>query len=169
MIRRIGIVGWQGSGKTSLIARIIPELGRRGHTVSTMKHAHASFEIDRPGKDSFVHREAGAREVLVASGQRWALIHEERDVDRTPERLIARMEPVDVLLIEGWKGGAHKKIEVHRPALRRPLLATDDPQVVAIAADAPVPGCGRPILPLNDESAIVDFVLAELGLSNRAA
>ena len=79
------------------------------------------------------------------------------------------MEPVDVLLIEGWKGGAHKKIEVHRPALRRPLLATDDPQIVAIAADAPVPGCGRPVLPLNDESAIVDFVLAELGLSNRAA
>ena len=169
MIPRIGIVGWQGSGKTSLVARLIPEFNRRGHTVSTLKHAHASFEIDRPGKDSFVHREAGAREVLVASGQRWALIHEERNVDRTPERLIARMEAVDVLLIEGWKGGAHKKIEVHRPALRRPLLVADDPMIIAIASDAPVSECDRRILPLNDETAIVDFILVELGISNRAA
>ncbi len=169
MIPRIGIVGWQGSGKTSLIARLIPEFNRRGHTVSTLKHAHASFEIDRPGKDSFVHREAGAREVLVASGQRWALIHEERNVDRTPERLIARMEAVDVLLIEGWKGGAHKKIEVHRPSLRRPLLAADDPMIIAIAADAPVSEFDRRVLPLNDEAAIVDFILVELGISHRAA
>ncbi len=169
MIPGIGIVGWQGSGKTSLIARLIPEFRRRGHTVSTMKHAHASFEIDRPGKDSFIHREAGAREVLVASGRRWALIHEEREVDRSPERLLARMEPVDLVLIEGWKGGRHKKIEVHRPALMRPLLALGDPRIVAVAADAAVAGCRRPVLPLDDESAIAGFVLTELGVSHRAA
>ncbi len=169
MIPGIGIVGWQGSGKTSLIARLIPELGRRGRTVSTMKHAHASFEIDRPGKDSFVHREAGAREVLVASGQRWALIHEEPDVDRTPERLMARMEPVDIVLIEGWKGGRHKKIEVHRPALMRPLLAHNDPLIVAVAADAAVAGFDRPVLPLDDESVVAQFILDELDANQHAA
>ncbi len=158
----VGIVGWQGSGKTSLIVRLIPELVRRGRTVSTMKHAHAHFEIDRPGKDSFLHREAGAREVLIASKRRWALLHDEENTDGTPEPLIARMEPVDILLIEGWKGGSHKKIEVHRPALGRPLLAATDSRIIAVASDTHVTGHDRPVLPLGDTSRIVDFLLAEL-------
>ncbi len=169
MIPRIGVVGWQGSGKTSLLSRLIPELLRRRRTVSTMKHAHEHFEIDRPGKDSFVHREAGAREVLVASRRRWALIHEEPDADRVPELLMSHMEAVDVLLIEGWKKGSHEKIEVHRPSLGFPLLAVDDPSIIAIASDVPFLSSDRPVLPLNDASAIADFVLARLGLVENAA
>ena len=107
--------------------------------------------------------------MLVASRRRWALIHEERDADHVPELLIRRMEPVDILLIEGWKKGSHEKIEVHRPSLGYPLLAIDDPSIVAIASDVPLSFSDRPVLPLDDASAIAEFVLDRLGLVENAA
>lgn len=160
MIPRMGIVGWHGSGKTTLLARLLPELRRRGLRVSTLKHAHAGFEIDRPGKDSHVHRTAGAREVLVAAPDRWALVHEGGGGDASPDGLLRHLEPVDLVLVEGWKGHPHPKIEVHRPALGRPLLAPEDPNILAVASDAPLGEVGRPVLDLADTAGIADFVVA---------
>src|ERR1700733_4070499 len=111
-----GLAGWSGSGKTTLLTRLIPELIGRGVTVSTIKHAHHEFDIDKPGKDSWLHRQAGAREAMVASSLRFALMHELHDVPEPPlEELVARMASVDVLLVEGFKAHAHAKLEVHRP------------------------------------------------------
>jgi molybdopterin-guanine dinucleotide biosynthesis protein B len=122
-MRIFGLAGWSGSGKTTLLAALIPELAARGLTVSTIKHAHHEFDIDRPGKDSWRHRQAGAREVMVASSRRWALMHELRDAPEPPfEDLVARMSPVDLLLVEGWKWHPHPKLEVHRPSLGKSLL-----------------------------------------------
>src|SRR5215212_3219825 len=162
-MRIFGLAGWSGSGKTTLLTGIVPELVARGLSVSTIKHAHHEFDIDRPGKDSWRHRQAGAREVLVASARRWALMHELRDApEPTLDELVARMSPVDLLLVEGWKRHPHPKIEVHRPALGKPLLYPDDPWVVAIASDetldAPVP-----LLPLGDPTAVAAFISARLG------
>lgn len=164
MIPRIGIVGWQGSGKTTLIARLLPELRGRGLAVSTLKHARAGFEIDRPGKDSHVHRAAGAREVLIASSDRWALIHEGAGEDGSPDGLLRHLAPVDLVLVEGWKAHGHGKIEVHRPGLGRPLLAPGDPNILAVASDAPLEGVGRPVLDLGDVRAIADFAVAHAAL-----
>lgn len=160
-----GLAGWSGSGKTTLIVRLLPELVARGLAVSTVKHAHHSFEIDRPGKDSYEHRVAGATEVMVTGGLRWALMHEIRD---QPEPSIAdlagHMTPVDLLLIEGFKNHAHPKLEVHRPAAGRPLLCTNDPNIVAVASDAEIAGLGIPLLDLNNEQAIADFIMEYCGL-----
>lgn len=160
-----GLAGWSGSGKTTLMTRLIPEIAARGITVSTMKHAHHNFEMDREGKDSFEHRRAGATEVLITSARRWALMHELRD-DPEPAmaELIARMTPVDLLLIEGFKRADHEKLEVHRPAVGKPLLCTADPQIVAVASDAPLAGLAVPRIDLNDIPAIADFVLTSCGL-----
>jgi molybdopterin-guanine dinucleotide biosynthesis protein B len=158
-----GLAGWSGSGKTTLLTAIIPELVARGLSVSTIKHAHHEFDIDRPGKDSWRHRKAGAHQVMVASSRRWALMHELRD-DPEPslDALVARMSPVDLLLVEGWKRHPHPKIEVYRPSLGKPLLYPDDPWVVAIASDEkldpPVP-----LLPLGDPAAVAAFISARLG------
>src|SRR5260370_10616248 len=132
-MRIFGLAGWSGSGKTTLLAALIPELVARGLSVSTIKHAHHEFDIDQPGKDSWRHRQAGAREVMVASARRWAVMHELRGApEPSLDELVARMSPVDLLLVEGRKRHPHPKIEVHRPALGKPLLYPDDPWCVAI-------------------------------------
>ncbi len=160
-----GLAGWSGSGKTTLVVRLIPALVRRGLRISTMKHAHHNFEMDTPGKDSYEHRAAGASEVLITSGRRWALMHELRDApEPSVEELIGQMTPVDLLLIEGFKRADHEKLEVHRPAIGKPLLCAADPQIVAVASDSPLPEAGRQLLDLNDVEAIADFVVRHCGL-----
>jgi molybdopterin-guanine dinucleotide biosynthesis protein B len=165
-----GVVGWSGSGKTTLSVRLIPLLVRRGFTVSTIKHAHHTFDVDKPGKDSYEHRMAGATEVMLTSGHRWALMHELRGApEPTVAELVGRMSEVDLLLVEGFKRQDHDKLEVHRPALGKPLLYPDDPRVVALASDGPVAGAGlRPVLDLNDTNAIADFIVAHFGLGRSA-
>lgn len=161
-----GVAGWSGSGKTTLVVQLLPVLVGRGLRVSTMKHAHHSFDIDRPGKDSFKHRESGATEVVVTSGERWALLHELRDAPEPPiEALIKHMTPVDLLLIEGFKHEEHDKLEVHRMGLGKPLLCSDDSRIVAVASDGSIPDARVPVLDLDDVSAIADFVLSHCGFS----
>ena len=158
-MRLIGLSGWSGSGKTTLLTLLIPELARRGRTVSTIKHAHHRFDVDKPGKDSYVHREAGAHEVLISSEQRWALMHEHRGAAEPPlSELVAHLGPVDLVLVEGFKRETHPKIEIHREAVGKPLLYPDDPQIVAIASDPVLAGTPIPCVSLNDIAAIADLV-----------
>lgn len=156
-----GIVGWSGSGKTTLLVGLLPELTGRGLRVSTMKHAHHAFDVDRPGKDSHRHREAGATEVLVTSANRWALMHENRDEPEPGiDDLLVRMSPVDLVLIEGFKRHPHPKLEVFRRANGKPMLADEDPHVVAVACDEALPGFGRPVVDLNRPDLVADFIMA---------
>jgi molybdopterin-guanine dinucleotide biosynthesis protein B len=158
-----GLAGWSGSGKTTLMKALLPELIGRGVTVSTIKHAHHSFDVDQPGKDSYEHRRAGATEVLVASANRWALMHELRGDDEPGlDALVARMTAVDLLLVEGFKRHPHPKLEIHRPSNGKPLLCPDDPHIVAVASDVPLAGLALPRLDLNDVPAIADFILGRL-------
>jgi molybdopterin-guanine dinucleotide biosynthesis protein B len=159
-MRIFGLAGWSGSGKTTLMAALIPELVTRGVTVSTVKHAHHSFDIDQPGKDSWRHRQAGAREVMIASAHRWALMHELRD-DPEPELdvLLRQMSPVDVVLIEGFKRHRHPKVEIYRRSLGKPLLHPDDPDIVAIASDERRAEFSVPWLLLSDIGTIADLIL----------
>ena len=164
-MRIFGLAGWSGSGKTTLLAALIPELVARGLSVSTIKHAHHEFDIDRPGKDSWRHRQAGAREVMVASSRRWALMHELRGLaEPSLNELIAQMSPVDLLLVEGFKRQSHPKLEVHRPSLGKPLIYPDDPHVVAIASDEPF-AAPLPLLSLGDAAAVAAFITDHLGLA----
>jgi len=159
-MRVIGIAGWSGAGKTTLLARMIPRLAARGVSVSTVKHAHHAFDVDQPGKDSHTHRAAGATEVLVSSARRWALVHELRGAAEPSLRdLLKKLSPVDLVVVEGFKHGAHPKLEVFRAALGKPPLHGDDPHVVAVASDAPVTA-NVPVVALDDIDAIVDVVLA---------
>jgi molybdopterin-guanine dinucleotide biosynthesis protein B len=161
----LAIAGWSGSGKTSLILRLLPVLKARGLRVSTIKHAHHKVEVDTPGKDSFEHRAAGAHEVMLITGKRFALMHDFPDPDDEVPLgdLIARMAPVDLLLIEGFKSTPHPKLEVHRPAVGKPLMQPQDPHIVGIAC----PGARLdsattvPLLDLDDSAAVADFVLAQ--------
>ena len=158
-MRLVGLCGWSGAGKTTLLALLIPEIRARGYRVSTIKHAHHGFDIDRPGKDSHVHREAGASEVLVASAHRWALMHELREeAEPSLGDLLSHLSPVDLVLVEGVKGGRHPKIEVHRPSLGKPLMQPADPCIEAVACDGPL-DVGVPVLDLNDASGVADFML----------
>lgn len=164
-MRIFGLAGWSGSGKTTLVVRLLPELGRRGLAVSTVKHAHHSFDVDQPGKDSYEHRRAGAVEVMVSSANRWALMHEHRGGEEPVlEDLVARMAPVDLLLVEGFKRHAHPKLEVHRPVLGKALLCVEDPYIVAVASDVPVPGLLLPSFDLSDVPAIADFIVTHCRL-----
>jgi len=161
----MGIVGWSGSGKTSLLVQVLPLITARGFRVSTMKHAHHRFDVDKPGKDSFRHREAGASEVLVVTSSRWVLMHESREEpEPSIECLIERMTPVDLLLIEGFKTHHHPKLEIHRESEGKPLLCHDDPEIVAVASDGQLPDLKIPRLDLNDHSAIAEFILDYSGL-----
>ncbi len=157
--RVIGFAGWSGAGKTTLITKLIPVFRSAGISVSTLKHAHHGFDIDRPGKDSYEHREAGAQEVLIASSRRWALMHESRD---EPEMaladLLTRLSPVDLVIIEGFKTHPYPKIEVHRAASEKPLIAPNDPYIMAIAADCPLNSNAVPVVSLDDISAIAALV-----------
>ena len=161
----MGIVGWSGSGNTSLLVELLPIITLKEISVSTMKHAHHRFDVDKPGKDSFRHREAGASEVLVVTSSRWVLMHESREEpEPSIESLIERMTPVDLLLIEGFKTHHHPKLEIHRDSEGKPLLCPEDPEIVAVASDIPLPGLKIPRLDLNDPVAIADFILAYTGL-----
>lgn len=165
----LGLGGWSGAGKTTLLSRLIPDLIRRGVTVSTMKHAHHGFDVDQPGKDSYVHRQAGATEVLVASERRWALMHETRRTgEPSATELAKHMTPVDLLLVEGFKREAHDKLEIYRAENDKPLLSTGDPTYVAILSDAPVSGSSLPVIDLNDIPAIADFIVRHCGLKAKA-
>lgn len=164
-----GIVGWKNSGKTTLVEALVRELTARGYRISTIKHAHHTFNIDVPGKDSHRHREAGAQEVLVASGQRWALMRELRGEDEPSlEDLLARLSPCDLVLVEGFKRGAHPKIEVVRAIGPEGRIADSDETVCTIATDIPALSGGHPALPLNDVGAIADFICARSGLRARS-
>lgn len=161
-MRIIGLAGWSGSGKTTLVTKLIPLLLARGVRVSTVKHAHKGFDIDLPGKDSHRHRTAGATEVFVASGLRWALVHELRD-EPEPDlaEIIPMMAPVDLLIVEGFKRHRHPKIEVYRQEVGKPLLHPDDDYIVAIASDVPLPEAPIPVIALEDVGRITDAILAE--------
>jgi molybdopterin-guanine dinucleotide biosynthesis adapter protein len=163
-----GLTGWSGSGKTTLMAGLIPALRAMGLSVSTIKHAHKGFDIDRPGKDSFIHREAGAAEVLIASPQRWALLHEVRDAgEPTLEMLLAQLAPVDLVLVEGFKRDRHPKIEVWRAAVGKPLIARDDDSIVAVATEpgAPPPDCPVPIIDVNDATGVARLIAGRFQVS----
>lgn len=159
-----GVVGWKNAGKTGLMERLVTEFTTRGLSVSTIKHAHHGFDVDHPGKDSYRHREAGAREVLVASAARYAVLHELRDApEPTLEDLIARLSPVDLVLVEGYKRDRHPKIEAWRAVNANPLIADEDETVRAIAADTALDR-DQPVYDLDDTRAIADFITAELAL-----
>jgi molybdopterin-guanine dinucleotide biosynthesis adapter protein len=157
-VKVIGIVGWSGSGKTTLLTRLIPLLRAKGLTVSTVKHTHHGFDMDRPGKDTYRHREAGAREVLVAAGSRWALLHEVAGPEPGLPDLLTRLEPVDLVLVEGFKTHPFPKLEVYRPTLGKPPIWPEQPEIAAIATDSTI-DADRLVLPLNDPAAVTDWVL----------
>ena len=159
-MRLIGFAGWSGSGKTTLVTSVLPVLIARGWRVSTIKHAHHGFDLDQQGKDSWRHRAAGASEVLIASETRWAIMHELRGAPEPElEALLAHLSPVDLVIVEGFKRSAYPKIEVHRPALGKPPLYPEDPNIVAVASDAPLT-TRLPLLPLDRPDAIADFIMA---------
>jgi molybdopterin-guanine dinucleotide biosynthesis protein B len=161
-MRIIGLAGWSGAGKTTLMTKVIPVLIQRGLKVATVKHAHREFDIDRPGKDSWLHREAGASEVAIVSSRRWALIHELRDEPEPPlAEILAKLSPVDLVIVEGFKRHAHPKLEVYRAATGKPLLYPDDDCIVAIATDAPLPQAPLPVLMLDDVESIANVLQAE--------
>ncbi len=161
-MRVFGFAGYSGSGKTTLIEQLIPRLVLRGLRVSLIKHAHHLFDIDKPGKDSYRHREAGASEVLLTSDQRWVLMHELRnEPEPSLDEQLRRFSPCDLVLVEGYKHAPIPKLEVCRPRLGRPLLHPSDPGIVAVAADAPVE-TRLPLLDLNRPDDIVDFIIDHL-------
>ncbi|HTV44716.1 MAG TPA: molybdopterin-guanine dinucleotide biosynthesis protein B [Stellaceae bacterium] len=163
-MRIFGLAGWSGSGKTTLMTALIPEFVARGIEVSTLKHAHHAFDVDQPGKDSWRHRQAGAREVMVVSERRWALMNELRGAPEPGlDELVARMTPVDLLLVEGFKRHPHPKIEIYRPALGKPALYPEDGWIVAVASDATLRGLPLSLLPLGEPAVIADFILRHDG------
>jgi molybdopterin-guanine dinucleotide biosynthesis protein B len=159
-LRLVGLAGWSGAGKTSLLARVIPCLIGQGVSVSTLKHAHHAFDVDQPGKDSWTHRQAGAQQVLVASAHRWALMTEHRGApEPLLEDLLRQLAPVDLVLVEGFKREPHPKLEVHRAANGKPWLYPGDPRILAIACDGPAPTGAPPQLALDDTTAIAAALL----------
>ncbi|WP_147126934.1 molybdopterin-guanine dinucleotide biosynthesis protein B [Shimia ponticola] len=159
-----GITGWKNAGKTGLMERLVAEITGRGFTVSTLKHAHHQFDVDQPGKDSFRHRDAGAHQVLLASSKRWALMTELREEEEPPlSDLLAKLAPVDLVLIEGWKRDRHPKVEAWRAETKNPLIAPGDDTIKAVASDTDIE-TDRQKFNLNDTSSIADFILAEVGL-----
>ncbi len=161
--RVFGFAGWSGSGKTTLIEQLIPRFIAHGLTVSLVKHAHHEFDLDQPGKDSFRHRQAGCREVLVTSAVRWALQHELRgQPELTLDEALQRLAPCDLVLVEGFKTAPIAKLEVYRAGVGKPLLHPRDPEIVALATDGPV-ATPLPVLPLGDHDTVATFILRHLG------
>ena len=166
-MKTIGFAGWSGSGKTTLIEKLIPMLTRRGLRVSLIKHAHHTFDVDQPGKDSYRHRHAGAREVLVTSSRRWVLMHELRGEQEPKfEDQLKHLSPCDLLIVEGFKYSAIPKLEVYRAEVGEPLIHPHDENIVAIASDSPIE-TKLPQLDLNQPGLIADFVLAHVGLTGK--
>ena len=168
-----GLVGWSGSGKTTLVKGLLPELIERGYSISTMKHTHHNFDIDKKGKDSFEHRVAGATEVLITGSSRWAILHENRNTaEPSIEQLLERMEDVDLVLIEGFKSHSHQKLEVFRPAIGKPILAGEDKTIVAVASDVEVSNLVDLVdkniifINLDDIKAVADFIVEQTGLES---
>ncbi|WP_421693039.1 molybdopterin-guanine dinucleotide biosynthesis protein B [Aestuariivirga sp.] len=166
MNRVIGVAGFKNAGKTTLVEKLVTELTLRGHRISTVKHAHHSFDIDHEGRDSFRHRKAGASEVAVVSSHRWAIIHESRgDREPTLDEILAKLAPCDLVIVEGYKRDTHDKIEVRNIELTHPQLAGDDPTVVAIAANGPLRDAPVPVFDRDDVSALASFVEQHSGLT----
>ena len=160
----MGFAGWSGSGKTTLVEQVIAALGARGLAVSLVKHAHHSFDIDHAGKDSWRHRQAGCREVMVSSGQRWSLTHELRGApEATLDELLAQLAPCDIVLVEGFKRASIPKVEVWRRVVTEPLLRPDDPHSVAVATDGRL-DTTLPQLDINDPAAVAGFIADYLGV-----
>ena len=154
----IGVAGWSGAGKTTLISRVIPHLREQGLRVSVIKHAHHDFDVDVPGKDSWVHRQSGAEEVLVSSAHRWALMHELRGVAEPPlAELLRKMSPVDLVVIEGFKSEPHRKIEVYRKASGKPPLFPEDPAIAGVVTDAAIE-TALPVAHLDDVPAVATMM-----------
>jgi molybdopterin-guanine dinucleotide biosynthesis adapter protein len=163
-MRVFGVVGYKNTGKTGLMERLVTEITGRGFTVSTVKHAHHNFDVDHEGKDSYRHRTAGASQVLLSSGNRWALMSELRGADEPAlDVLLGKLDPVDLVLIEGYKRDSHPKIETYRSATNGRLLAPNDPTILAIAADCAV-DAEQPKFDLDHTAAIADFILAQVSL-----
>ncbi|MFT6944045.1 MAG: molybdopterin-guanine dinucleotide biosynthesis protein B [Yoonia sp.] len=159
-----GVVGYKNAGKTGLMERLVTEITGRGFSVSTLKHAHHSFDVDHAGKDSYRHRHAGAHQVLLSSRTRWALMTEMRGDEEAPlADLLARLNPVDLVLVEGYKRDTHAKIEAYRSITRNPLIARDDATICAVASDTAL-DITQPVFGLDDTTAIADFILKEVGL-----
>jgi molybdopterin-guanine dinucleotide biosynthesis adapter protein len=166
MNKIIGVAGFKNSGKTTLVERLVTELTRRGHRISTIKHAHHSFDIDHEGRDSFRHRKAGASEVAVISRDRWAIIHESRGAEPPSlDEILAKLAPCDLVIVEGYKRDSHDKIEVRNLELDHPPLAGEDPTVVAIAATAAVAAAPVPVFDRDDVSALASFIERHTGLA----
>jgi molybdopterin-guanine dinucleotide biosynthesis adapter protein len=166
MNRIIGVAGFKNAGKTTLVEKLVAELSRRGHRISTVKHAHHSFDIDHEGRDSFRHRKAGACEVAVVSRHRWAIIHESRDAQEpTLQEILAKLAPCDLVIVEGYKRDGHDKIEVRNLGLSHPRLAGDDSTVVAIAANGTIGGEPVPVFDRDDVTALASFIEQHTGLT----
>jgi len=160
-----GVTGWKNAGKTGLMERLVAEFCSRGLRVSTLKHAHHSFDVDHPGKDSHRHRMAGASQVLLASTERWALMNEHRGApEPSLAALLAKLDPVDLVLIEGWKRDKHPKVEAWRAETGNPLIAPNDPTILAVASDTTLE-LDRPVFDLDDTAAVADFILAQLEMA----
>ena len=161
-MRIIGLAGWSGSGKTTLVTNVIPVLVRRGLKVATVKHAHHDFDTDQPGKDSWLHRQAGACEVAIVSDRRWAIVHELGDEPEPPlGDVLEKLSPVDLVIVEGFKRHPHPKLEVYRAVVGKPLLHPEDDCIVAIATDAPLREAQVPVIMLDDIESIANVLQAE--------
>lgn len=162
----IGVAGFKNAGKTTLVEKLVIDLTARGYSVSTVKHAHHSFDIDHEGRDSFRHRKAGATEVAVVSSGRWALIHELRgEAEPNLEDILVKLAPCDLVIIEGYKRDGHDKIEVRNLSLDHPHLAGDDPTIVAIAATGAIAGSPVPVFDRDDVTAVSAFIVSHMELA----
>ena len=166
MNKVIGVAGFKNAGKTTLVEKLVTELTRRGWRISTVKHAHHSFDIDHEGRDSFRHRKAGACEVAVVSRHRWAIIHESRDEEEPPlAEILGKLAPCDLVIVEGYKRDSHDKIEVRNLELSHPKLAGDDATIVAVAANGAVPDAPVPVYDRDDVSALATFIEKHMDLA----